>query len=276
MKNKRFLSVILILTTLICLSACDNENQVTSINSSNSNISSFESNISSSQLETSSKSSKSTSSTTINTSSLTSSTNLKILKPKTIEEGLLPWHEDYDKIERFPVAKIPDMSKTEILKFVEKIYEINLPDSTVFGANGSFEFKYTLLDKYTYDNLYYYTHIKNLITYYTKSEMDSVLKQVQEHEKLGWGIKSDRERFLNGNKQEMEEIVGDLSNKEYYQFDIFSSSRPHTNIQQRIFIFIMKEAENRYMVVFSGFTTNYDFYNGTLEIQPDGSAKAKN
>ncbi|MBE6760818.1 MAG: hypothetical protein E7551_00855 [Ruminococcaceae bacterium] len=283
-KKSLRLIVILVLILLICFTACSSEIDIININNSSfesaSTLSENENNTSSlqittsSQIEVSSKASKPTTSTSSNISSSTSSKTLKILKPKTIEEALLPFYEDYDKIERFPAKKVPNMSKTEFLKFVEKIYEIDLPDFTVFEPNGSVLFRYTLLDKYTYDDLSIGTIIKNLVTYYTKSEIDAVLKQAQENEKLGWGFQGDREDFLNENKQEMEKIVGDLSNKEYYQFDLWSPSRAHTNIQRRRFIFIMKETDNRYIVIFSGETTNYDLYNGTLEVQPNGSAKA--
>ena len=282
MKIKKCLCliVILVLIMLICFTACSSKNDITNTKNSSfesaSTLSENENNKLSSQLETSSKSSKPTSSTSLNNSRSTSSKKLRILKPKTKKESVLTWHENYDLIERFPAEKVTDMSRAELLTLVEGIYEINLPDSTAFEPKGTIEFTYEVLGKYEYKYRTFGIKINNLVTYYTKSEIDGVLKQAQEHVGLGIGLDFQVEEFLYEHRQEMEKIVGDLSNKEYYQFDLYTEPYEASNISRRKYIFIMKETANRYMVVFSGFATNYELYNGTLEIQPDGSAKAKN
>ena len=279
-----YLIVILVLIMSICFAACSSENNITSIKSSSfestSTLSENENNMASlqittsSQNESSSKTSKPTTSTSSPTSSSTSSKKLKVLKPKTKRESVLTWHEDYDLIERFPAERVTDMSRTELLTVVEDNYGIKLPKSTIFEPKGTIEFIYEVLGKYEYKYRTFGIKINNLITYYTKSEVEGVLKQAQEHEGLGIGLDYMVEEFLYEHRQEMEKIVGDLSNQEYYQFDLYTEPYEASTISRRKYIFIMKEAENRYMVVFSGETTNYDLYNGTLEVQPDGSAKA--
>lgn len=295
--NKRILVLVVLFVTVI-FSGCSGDNDIDSANttttealtSNNTTSEVLSSNVTTSEIlssnVTTSKAVSSKNKTFLKNSSHINSTYSdtsslpKVYIPKTKEESVFLHpsliDEGYDYIERWPAEKVVDMSRTEFVELIETLYEIDLPDSTVFEPKGTVEFEYKVLDKYHYDNMNFGVTIKQLMTHYTKSEINVIIEQLEKQEKLRVDLSEGRESFLSKKKQEIKKIVGDFSSKEHYLYGLFSGYVMGTNIPQRRYVFIMKEDNSdMYTVIFDGSTSNYELKNGILEVQPDGSAKVK-
>ena len=293
--NKRILVLVVLFVTVI-FSGCSGDNDIDSANNTtealtnnttsevlSSNVTTSEilsSNVTTSKAVSSKNKTFLKNSSHINSTYSDTSSLPKVYIPKTKEESVFLHpsliDEGYDYIERWPAEKVVDMSRTEFVELIETLYEIDLPDSTVFEPKGTVEFEYKVLDKYHYDNMNFGVTIKQLMTHYTKSEINVIIEQLEKQEKLRVDLSEGRESFLSKKKQEIKKIVGDFSSKEHYLYGLFSGYVMGTNIPQRRYVFIMKEDNSdMYTVIFDGSTSNYELKNGILEVQPDGSAKVK-
>lgn len=294
MSMKKFICICLILSVIFGVCGCSkngdkayntsdfstNTSTTEVLTSNNTTSEVLSSNVTTSKAVSSKNKTFSKNSSHINSTYSDTSSLPKVYIPKTKEESVFLHpsliNEGYDYIERLPAEKVVDMSRTEFVELIETLYEIDLPDSTVFEPKGTVEFEYKVLDKYHYDNMNFGVTIKQLMTHYTKSEINVIIEQLEKQEKLVVDLSEGRESFLSKKKQEIKKIVGDFSSKEHYLYGLFSGYVMGTNIPQRRYVFIMKEDNSdMYTVIFDGSTSNYELKNGILEVQPDGSAKVK-
>ena len=220
--NKRILVLVVLFVTVI-FSGCSGDNDIDSANTTTTEA--LTSNNTTSEVLSSNVTTSKVLSSNVTTSKAVSSKNKTFLKnsshinstysdtsslpkvyiPKTKEESVFLHpsliDEGYDYIERWPAEKVVDMSRTEFVELIETLYEIDLPDSTVFEPKGTVEFNYKVLDKYHYDNMNFGVIIKQLMTHYTKSKINVIIEQLEKHKMLGVDPSPGRESFLSEKKR---------------------------------------------------------------------------
>lgn len=246
MQIKKSFSLIIVLIMILSFSACQAESNI----------------------------SNETSEFIAKTTSDVSSVTQKIYKPKTKYESVQLWEEGYDLIERMPPENVTDLSKSEFIKCVEKIYEITLPNTTSFKSGGKIRFDYEVYNKYEYAYTNFGVSINKLVTHYNQKNIDSILKQLNAAENRWKDCTESLYYLFDFNEDNIKEVVGDYSNKEYFIYVNYASPMITVDHTMNRYIFFMKEDNSDdYIVIFDGIANNYELQNGTLEVQSDGSAK---
>lgn len=247
MQIKKSFSLIIVLIMILSFSACQAESNI----------------------------SNETSEFIAKTTSDISSVTQKIYKPKTKSESVQLWEEGYDLIERMPPENVTNLSKTEFMKCVENIYKITLPDATSFQSGGKIRFDYEVYNKYEYNYTNFGVSINKLVTHYNQKEVDFVLEQLDISGNRWTNCTESLYYLFDFNEDNIKEVVGDYSNKEYFIYVNYASPMITVDHTMNRYIFFMKEDNSDdYIVIFDGIANNYELQNGTLEVQSDGSAKA--
>lgn len=210
-----------------------------------------------------------------NTSATTSSTP-KIYKPKTKKEGVALSKIGYDLIERpEPEELTGDISKEQLNKYAEELFEIKLPQNTKFEPKGTIDFNYKVTNKYYFNYTSLGVYFTNLFAYYNEEEVNFIKNQIIDH-KDGWiDFTADNKRFFNLFGDEIKNILGDYPNGEYSIFVKHEIPMVvNSNGAMSRYIFIIKdETANKYVVIFNGHANNYELRNGKISIQNEGAGR---